>query len=219
MAVIRTFGNPPDEAVLREASRIITQSGVLAVPTESFYGLAAAVNDAVSIARVKALKRQPEDKPLLVLIADRAQLDTLTRSIPPAAAVLMEAFWPGPLTLTFPIAPALPALLGGRKGTLGVRQPGHVSLRVLLKHTGPMTGTSANRSGEPPAESATAVQSLFGEAIDLILDGGPTAGGLASTVVDTVGSVRIIREGPISRRDISSALHRAGMNLENSDER
>lgn len=216
MSVIRTFGNPPEHAVVQEAGNVLNRGGILAVPTESFYALAASAQDASGVARVKELKGLSDERPILVLIGDRTQLNVLSRSVPRAAAVLMEAFWPGPLTLTFPIAPAMPDVLASRKGTLGVRQPGHQPLLTLLQYVGPLTGTSANRTGEPPGDSAVSVQGMFGESIDLILDGGKTAGGLASTVVDTVEAVRIIREGPISQDQIHAVLQRAGIKLDDT---
>ena len=216
MSVIRSLGDPPNEDLLQEATRVVRDGGIIAIPTESSYALGVAVRNDSAIARIKELKGRPDDKPVLVLIADRTQLRLLTPSIPPAAAILMDAFWPGPLTLTFPIAPDLPRVLAGRGGTLGIRQPGHRSLLVVLQRVGPLTGTSANRSEEPSMNSAPEILSEFGHAIDLILDGGRTVGGLPSTLVDTLDSLRILREGPITREQIDAALQRSGMKLEST---
>ena len=193
---------------------MVGSGGVLAVPTETFYALAVSARDCTAIERVRNLKGRGDDKPIPVLIADVLQLRALTKSIPPAAAILMETFWPGPLTLTFPAAPDVPKPLVAKNGAIGIRQPGYAPLLEVLRRTGPLTGTSANRAGEPPSASAAHVWSVFGESLDLILDGGRTAGGMASTVVDTVESVRIIREGPISTNEIAMALRRVGIALE-----
>ena len=214
MPVIRVLGDIPDDAVLQEAARAAGSGGVLAVPTETFYALAVSARDHTAIERVKNLKGRADDKPIPVLIADVLQIRPLTQSIPAAAAILMETFWPGPLTLTFPAAADLSKALVGQNGAIGIRQPGHGPLLAVLRRTGPLTGTSANRAGEPPSASAADVWSVFGQSLDLILDGGKTAGGMASTVVDTVESVRIIREGPISTNQIAMALRRIGITLE-----
>lgn len=214
MPAIKVLGEIPNEAVLQEAAQVVGSGGILAVPTETFYALAVSAGDDAAIERVRFLKGRSDTKPIPLLIADVTQLRALTRSIPMAAAVLMETFWPGPLTLTFPAATDLPKALVGGNGAIGIRQPGHGPLLTVLRRVGPVTGTSANRTGEPPAASADEVWSVFGPSLDLILDGGRTAGGMASTVVDTAESVRIIREGPISTEQIVTVLRRVGITVE-----
>ena len=128
----------------------------------------------------------------------------------------MERFWPGPLTLIFSASPLLPEVLTSGTGSVGVRQPAHAGLALLLRQVGPLTGTSANRSGDQPARTAEEVQTTLGSEVDLILDGGPTRGGLPSTIVDTVSPIRLLREGPISRQQIETVLSMAGMALGSS---
>ena len=123
----------------------------------------------------------------------------------------MNTFWPGPLTLVFPASPRLPTELTAGTGSVGIRQLGIPALTPILQHIGPVTGTSANRSGLPPARTAQEVQAAFDADIDLILDGGPTPGGKPSTIVDTSDPVHLVREGPISREQIHATLATVGI--------
>jgi L-threonylcarbamoyladenylate synthase len=122
----------------------------------------------------------------------------------------MERFWPGALTLTFPALASLPDAVTAGTGTVGVRIPAYTPLTALLRLAGPLTGTSANRSGAPAAETAEQLQSSFGDRIDLILDGGPTSATVPSTLVDTANTMQVLREGPISREAIEAALRAGG---------
>lgn len=216
MAVVRPLQLDSSNRVFEEAARVLRRSGVIAIPTETFYALGASISDEVAIRRVIAIKGRPQGQPILALIADRAQLTVLVGAITSAAVTLMDRFWPGPLTLIFPAAPLLPKVLTAGTGSVGIRQSAHGGLASLLRLVGPLTGTSANRSGEPPARTAEVVQTTLGSEVDLILDGGSAAGGLPSTIVDTVGPIRLLREGPISRQEIEAALHMAGMSLGSS---
>ena len=144
--------------------------------------------------RIVAWKRREETKPLLVLFAEREQLDAL--GVRAAASVLDRFFslWPAPLTVVLPIAAPIPASLG--VATLAVRLPAHPELRDVLARSGPVTGTSLNRSGEPACFDPDAAEALAGGAIDLLVDGGTTPGGLASTLVDaTQDPPRLLRAG------------------------
>lgn len=213
MALVRAFQAETGDAVSREAARLVRRGGVIAMPTDSFYALGACALDEAAVRRVCTIKGQREHKPILVLIADRAQLDVLVAGVPPAAAVLMDRFWPGPLTVVFPASPRVPSVLTAGTGTIGVRLPAPLLLRRLLRETGPLTGTSANRTGMPPARTAREVEQAVGADVDMIIDGGPSPGDLPSTVVDTVGTVRLLREGPIGRAAIEAALSQAGLAL------
>lgn len=214
MATILPLTPGADALALPEAARIVRLGGVLAVPTESFYALAAPAMNQEAVGRVWAMKGRPAGKPILVLIGDRVQLSTLVREVPPAALLLMDRFWPGPLTLIFRAADEVPTALTAGTGTVGVRHTAHPPLVSLLRHVGPLTGTSANRSGERPAVTAEAVAAVFGNEVDLILDGGPAAGGPPSTLVDTAGPLRVLREGPLTRGQIAAVLSQAGFVLE-----
>jgi L-threonylcarbamoyladenylate synthase len=201
-------------SLLDEILRVFRGGGVAAVPTESFYALAARSFDVRAVQRVRAMKGRPDNQPLPIMIADRAQLDALVAGVSAPAALLIEAFWPGPLTLTFRAASLVPEAVTGGTGTVGVRQSPHVLLAPLLHRVGPLTATSANRSGQPPEDTAAGVDAVFGEELDLILDGGQTAGGLPSTLVETAGPLRLLREGPISRAQLDAALRPRGFALE-----
>lgn len=197
------------EAALREAARVVRGGGIVAFPTETFYGLGSWPLNERAVARVFDLKgRSPAGSPVLVLVRSRAELEGLVAEITPLAERLMTACWPGPLTLVFRASAGLPASLTAGTGTIGVRLSAHPDVRRLLEATGGMlTGTSANRSGSSPATTAEGVRRSLGEGVDLILDGGPTSGGLPSTVVDTtVAPVRVLREGRVARAALLSLL-------------
>ena len=173
-----------DPAALGEAARLLCQGGLIAFPTETYYGLGVDPFNVEALERLFAVKQRQPDKPVLVLVAEQDQVTELAAEVPAVLHNLMTAFWPGPLTLIFPGKPGLPSLLTGGTGTVGIRQSPHPLAACLLRqYGGPLTATSANRSGAPPAATAAEVQKSFGAEIDLILDGGPTPGGAGSTLV------------------------------------
>ncbi len=213
MALVLPFTDLSSDAALPHVQRVLAAHGVVALPTETYYGLAVRPTDEVSLRRLVEVKGRPSDKPVLVLIGSMEQLGPLVASIPPVAALLMEEFWPGPLTIVFPAASGLSPLLTAGSGTIGVRWSPLPILQRLLTQTGPLTGTSANRSSEAPLADAGAVQDVLGSAIDLILDGGVTPGGQASTVVDACERPRLLRAGVIATDLIRTALARSGYTL------
>jgi L-threonylcarbamoyladenylate synthase len=162
------------------------------VPTETFYGLAADPRNRAGVERVVAMKRRQEGKPLLVLFGERGQLASLGVSSAPDALDRYFAIWPAPLTVVLPLSAPIPASLGER--SLAVRLPAHVSLATLLARVGPVTGTSSNRSGEAACDTADAVEKLLGDELDVLVDGGATPGGPASTLLDAT------REPPLVLR-------------------
>jgi L-threonylcarbamoyladenylate synthase len=189
----------PDRSVMRAAGALVEAGGLVAFPTESFYGLGADALDAGAVARVFEVKGRPEDKPLLVLVDSVEMVTRLAASVPEGARALMARHWPGALTLVLPAAAWVPASLTGGTGTVGVRMPGHAVARALVTAAaGPVTAPSANPSAAPPPVTAAAVRGYFDGRVELILDGGPTAGGAGSTVADcTVWPPRILRQGPV----------------------
>ena len=213
MARVSVLREDTVDAVARDAARIMRGGGVIALPTDSVYALGAGAFDEAAVRRVCAIKGQRETKPILVLIADRSQLDRLVARVPPAAVFLMDRFWPGPLTIIFPASPHLPAGLTAGTGTIGVRLPAQPLLKKLLRATGPLTGTSANRSGTTPAQTAREVEQSLGSAVDLILDGGPAPTTLPSTVISVAETVRVLREGPVGRVTVQAMLAREGIEL------
>jgi len=193
-----------DPAGIRKVGRVILQGGVAAFPTETFYGLGADARNEEALQKIFQLKGREENKPLLLLIGDRDWLSGLVRNIPPVAGRLMEKFWPGPLTLVFEASPRLSALLTGGTGTVGVRLSPHPVAQALIQAVGrAITATSANLSGQPSASVAAEVFRELGNRVDAILDGGQTAGGLGSTVLDLSSPApRIIRRGVISQAEL-----------------
>jgi len=186
-------------AFMAEAQRVLSAGGIMAVPTETYFALAVNPFDPAALARLYTLKARPPAKPVLVLIAGPEMLFQLVREVPAAAIPLMAAFWPGPLTLILPARLDLPPLLTGGTGTIGVRQPRQPVVCRLMATLGlPLTGTSANRSGQRSLTAAAAVAREFGDGVDLILEAGPCPGGLPSTIVDVTGvPPRLVRAGAI----------------------
>lgn len=213
MAVIESYSATDSDVLFPRIARLVQAGGVLAIPTETYYGLGANPFDGAAVARLLSIKGRPDGKPILILIGDQAQFQDLVAEVSPAAQVLMEAFWPGPLTLVFSAGPRLPTAITAGTGTVGVRHTSHAALAELLRHTGPLTGTSANRSGESPVQTAAEVERTIGTIVDVIVDGGPTQGGLPSTVLSVCDGVRMIREGPIDRAMIQQALVARGFHL------
>ncbi len=180
-------------AAARAVAAAAAAHGAVAIPTETFYGLAVAPDDAEAVERVFALKGRPEEKALLVVGASIAQLGRLV-AVPPGWGDRLAAAWPAPLTVVLPALVPLAAAGGG--ATLAVRVPGHALLRALLEIVGPLTATSANRSRERALADPDEVARTLGEGIALLLDGGRVPGGAPSTVVDLAGGrARVLRAG------------------------
>jgi L-threonylcarbamoyladenylate synthase len=198
--------------------RVLGENGLIALPTESFYGLAVDPFNEQALVKLWQVKGRSNGKPVLVLIGEGAQLNPFVRNIPPAATVLMNAFWPGPLTIVFPAALGLSDAVTAGTHSVGIRLSAWQPLCELLRRVGPLTGTSANREGMPPPTTAKEVRDYFGDALDLIVDDGPTPGGQPSTVIDVQGPIRIIRDGAIDREDIVAQLAAHGLSLDSDSE-
>jgi len=214
MATIERYAASTVPVLADRVRRVLGASGLVALPTESFYGLAVDPFDKQALARLWEIKGRSEGKPILVLIGDGSQLEPFVRSIPPAATVLMNAFWPGPLTIVFPATDGLSDAVTAGSSSVGIRLSAWQPLVDLLRHVGPVTGTSANREGIPPPRMAEEVQHNLGDALDLIIDAGPTPGGRPSTVIDVRGPIRIIRDGAIERGAIIVQLAVHGLDLD-----
>jgi L-threonylcarbamoyladenylate synthase len=197
--VVRVDPVAPDERVLDEAARVLGRGGLVAFPTETFYGLGAAALDRRAVRRVFEVKGRPASMPLLVLVDSESMVGRVAPEIPARARVLMTRHWPGALTLVLRAAAGLPAELTAGTGTIGVRLPAHATARALVRALGaPVTAPSANPTGAEPPTTAGAVLAHFGDTLDLVLDGGPTPGGAPSTVVDvTIDPPRVIRQGAV----------------------
>ena len=188
----------PATASIVEAAGVLARGGIVAFPTETFYGLGVAALDAAAVQRLFTLKGRPESRAILVLIDDPRRIDAFAR-LTPAARELIARHWPGALTLVLPARAVVPPALTAGTGTIGVRQSKHAVARALAAALGaPVTAPSANITGAAPPRRAVDVLSAFDGRIDLLLDAGPTPGGLPSTVVDvTVDPPRVLREGPV----------------------
>jgi L-threonylcarbamoyladenylate synthase len=194
----------PDPKGIQEAARIILQGGVVGFPTETFYGLAADARNEAAIKKVFQIKGREEGKPILLLVADRSWLSGLVQQVNPAAERLMERFWPGPLTLVFRASPDVSPLLTGNTGKIGIRVSGFALAQALSRAVGrPITGTSANLSGRPNISTAEEVVQSLGKKLDALLDGGETAGGGGTTVLDVSDPLfRVLREGVVAKEDL-----------------
>jgi L-threonylcarbamoyladenylate synthase len=204
---------PDGEAARDEAVELLRAGLIVAVPTDTVYGIAADLALPDAIERLFAAKRRPPEKAVAVLLADMAQAATLGE-ITPHARVLGERFWPGGLTLVLPVRPGavLPRVLAAGAPTIGVRVPDHDAPRAIARTLGPLPTTSANVSGEVDARDAQEIAARLGDAIALVIDGGPIHGGPASTVVDCTWDLPVIRrEGAIPAELIVEALERAGL--------
>ena len=182
----------------------ILGGGVVALPTESFYSLSVDATNAQAVERIFAIKKRASGLPILILISSVGELAQYVIAVPPAAREMGERFWPGGLTMIFESSPILPSRLTGGTGKIGIRISSHPVARALPKALPvPITGTSANISGTPPCTTADQVLECLGAEVDLVLDGGPTQGKDASTVLDvTVNPPLIVREGMIKGEEI-----------------
>jgi L-threonylcarbamoyladenylate synthase len=189
----------PAAGAIAEAAAVLRGGDLVAFPTETFYGLGAAALDAVAVRRIFAVKGRPESKPLLVLVDSIAMAERLAAGVPPRARALMARHWPGALTLVLPARLEIPVEITAGSGTIGVRLSAHPVARALVTALGgPITAPSANLSDRAAPTTAADVVAAFDDRLALVVDGGPTPGGLPSTVLDvTVDPPRVIRAGAV----------------------
>jgi L-threonylcarbamoyladenylate synthase len=206
--IIQVDSHHPEGQLLQEAAAFLREGKTVAFPTETFYALGVAAFQETAIQKVFAIKGRTFDQPLPLIIRGDSMLEEIAARVPDAARTLMRRFWPGPLTLIVEASKKIPPLLTASTGTVAVRDSSHPLARLLVEIAGiPVTSTSANVSGDPSCASAEAVQAQIGDRLDLIIDGGPTPGGLPSTIVDlTVSPPRIVREGAVSARRLAPFL-------------
>jgi L-threonylcarbamoyladenylate synthase len=193
---------------LRAASRVISRGGIAAVPTETFYGLCARYDDPAALERLYALKGRPRNRAMPLIIGDAGMVGLVAAAVTGPAQRLIRKFWPGPLTLLLDAREDLPQLITAGSGKVAVRVPGASFALDLARSTGiPLTATSANISGLPPAESAEEVLRHFGDGPDIVIDGGKTSGGMPSTIVEIKdGQVKIVRPGKITEEEVLRAV-------------
>lgn len=199
----------PTPQNINQAADIIKNGGLIAYPTETVYGLGADPYNDEAVQKIFTAKGRAEDKGIILLIRGVDDLSTLVRVVSPTAQILIEAFWPGPLTLVFRANRDLsPTLLGGRD-TIALRHSSSpIATQLLSALGGPLTSTSANRSTKPPARSACEVENALGDHLDLILDGGPSDSTLPSTLVDvSTDRAILLREGAIPAQKLRTHTH------------
>ena len=199
---------PPTPQNIQRAAEQIKNGGLIAYLTETVYGLGADPYRREAMQKIFIAKGREETKGIILLIRGADDLATLVLPISPTAQTLIRAFWPGPLTLIFKANPNLPPLLRGERDTIALRHSSSpIAAQLLTALGGPLTSTSANRSGTPPARSAHEVQNALGDHLDLILDGGPSASTTPSTLVDvSTHRTLLLREGAVSVRDLSACI-------------
>ncbi len=204
-----------DARAARERALQLLRAGeLIALPTDTVYGIAADGLNAVAIEKIFVAKGRPSDKAIPLLLGDARDVETLVIAAPPLAHALMEKFWPGSLTIVLHAREIIPSVLRAKGDTVALRVPAHPLVRELARELGhPLAATSANLSGGPNPTSAGEVEAQLGGRIPLILDGGSTSSNLASTVIDlTTDPPRVLRVGALSLAEIEKVL---GIKLSN----
>ncbi len=199
------------QSLINQAIKILQEGGLVAMPTETVYGLGADAKNPDALRKIFQAKQRPIDHPLIVHLANMSQLDEWVSHVSPIAQRLAKAFWPGPLTLILPKAPHVLDIVTGHQQTIGIRIPRHPVAQALLEGFGSgIAAPSANRFGRISPTTAAAVREELGNAVDLILEGGSCEIGLESTIVDVTGDHPVIlRPGMITAVQIVAVLHEA----------
>ena len=191
---------------LELALQVLRSGGLVAFPTDTVYGVGGLAFDSQAVERIYWAKQRAVEKAIPVLLGQEADLETIASSVPQMARRLASRFWPGPLTLVVSKKSSLPEAVASG-ATVGARVPDHHIALALLRLAGAMAVTSANLSGKTSARTADEVMQQLSGKVELVLDGGRTPGGIASTVVDcTKAEPKILRPGPVSLEDINAAL-------------
>lgn len=201
-----------NSSAVSDALAALAAGEAIVYPTETFYALGVDALSSPALERLFAIKGREPGKPVALIAADTAMAFALAREVPAAARVLAEAFWPGPLTLVLPARDGIPAALIGDDGGVGVRVSSHPLARALATaFRGPLTATSANLAGEPPAVEPAAARRALGDKVKVLVEDGRLAGGAPSTVVavDRCG-MRMLRQGAVSERQLAAALKGGG---------
>jgi len=198
----------PDPAVIAEAARVLRRGGLVAFPTETVYGLGVNALDGTAVARLFAVKGRPADNPLIIHVAGRDMLFQLAGQVPEKAVLLMDTFWPGPLTLVLPGGKGIPAGVTGGLDTVAVRMPDHpVALALIRAADLPVAAPSANISGRPSPTTAGHVLGDLAGKVEVVLDGGPAGLGVESTVLDlTAPAPLILRPGGVTPESLREVL-------------
>jgi L-threonylcarbamoyladenylate synthase len=208
MEVFRVDPFDPAPGPVREAAEAVLRGGVVAFPTDTVYGLSCSLMDPAAVEFIYRLKKRPSHLSVIALLPEPDAVHPLVDSLPEIGETLMKRFWPGPLSIIFKASSLVPLRLHGERGTIALRVPRHPLCQALLGAVGgPLVSSSANLSGQPPCADADEIRRVFGNQLDVLLDGGPSPASLPSTVVDvSSGRVELVREGAA---DVSAFLKRA----------
>ena len=200
----------PDPMAIARAAATLREGGVVAIPTDTLYGLAADPWNPAAVARIFAIKGREEDRPLPLVAANVTQVTRWIGEMDRVASRLAERFWPGPLTLVMRAPAELPSNVTAGGGTIGIRVPAHaVTIALCAAFDRPITATSANTSGQPATDRPDFVAEQLSMGLDVLLDAGITPGGPASTIVDvTQAEVRLLRAGAVSWEDVTRCAQR-----------
>jgi L-threonylcarbamoyladenylate synthase len=202
------------EAAIESASMAVQRGDLVVLPTDTVYGIAADAFDADAVADLLDAKGRGRDMPPPVLISNAATLDALARDVPAFARALVDAFWPGPLTLVLRQQTSLMWDLGDTRGTVAVRMPDHPLTLEILERTGPLAVSSANVTGMPAATDADQAEDMLGERVSVVVDAGQSPVGEASTIIDcTSAQGRVLREGALSLEQLNEVIEPLGATL------
>lgn len=206
--LIKISTENPEADLVEEAARVLREGGLVAFPTETVYGLGGNGLDSEACKKIYSAKGRPSDNPLILHISQISELRPIVREIPPKAQKLMDAFWPGPLTMIFPKSDIVPLTTTGGLDTVAVRFPSHPVAIAIIRASGlPIAGPSANSSGKPSPTRASHVAFDLSGKIDMIVDGGAAEWGLESTIVDVSGEIPIIlRPGAITKEMMEAVV-------------
>jgi len=202
------------EAAVEAAAVAVQQGELVVLPTDTVYGVGADAFDPVAVRELLAAKGRGREMPPPVLVSAATTLDALAVRVPDYARALVEAFWPGPLTLVCHQQSSLQWDLGDTRGTVAVRMPDHEVALAILERTGPLAVSSANKTGRPAATDADQAVEMLGEEVSVVVDAGVSPGGEASTIVDVTGSEgRVLRRGALSIEQLNEVLEPLGATL------
>ena len=208
MKIYKINRDHPEDSVIQQAATVIKQGGIIVFPTRCLYGLGADAFNADAVQRIFQLKQRSLQKPILILIGRRTQLNTLVSNVSTTASRIMDEFWPGRVTLVFEAADIVPHYLTAGTGKIGIRLSGHPVAAALCQSLGvALTGTSANISGNPGCHCIDDLNPQLARQLDAVLNAGTLKGGTGSTVVDVTGAKpEILREGEISAKEILTLI-------------
>jgi len=214
-----TGGAEQREAAIEATALAVRRGELVVLPTDTVYGIAADAFDADAVQSLLDAKGRGRDMPPPVLVSAPGTIDALAIDVPGWARALLDAFWPGGLTLICHQQPSLQWDIGDTKGTVAVRMPDHPVTLEILERTGPLAVSSANVTGEPAATTADEAEDMLGDAVAVVLDDGPSRGGVASTIVDaTAPEGRVLREGALSTAELNAVVEPLGATLTGPDD-